>query len=194
MEAITSRLAGIWKSERLVYRSLEDSDAAFIHKAIQSDPVNMGLGGPPLMVPPTQKGAEQDVGRIIEGCMLAVMLCLPDDDGTPIGYLGLTKQNPRMVQARQTAMLIQIADGFQNKGYGREALDWALDWAFRQAGVHRVSIGTMSFNVRALALYKKVGFVEEGRKRESCYLDLQWWDAIELGILENEWKALRGLS
>ncbi|KAH8653865.1 acyl-CoA N-acyltransferase [Xylariales sp. PMI_506] len=192
MDEITRRLESVWKSERLVYRALEDTDAAFVHNAIRSDPVNVALGGPPLLAPLTKKESEQDVSRIIEACMLSVVICLPDN--TPIGYLGLAKQNPRMIPARQTAMAIQIASEFQDKGYGKEAVNWALDWAFRQAGVHRVSIETMSFNERAFALYKKIGFVEEGRKRESFYLDMQWWDSIQLGMLEDEWKSLRKIK
>jgi len=43
-------------------------------------------------------------------------------------------------------------------------------------------------------LYKRMGFVEEGRIRESVWLDRKWYDEVHLGILESEWEALRGLG
>ena len=68
-----------------------------------------------------------------------------------------------------------------------------MDWAFRYADMHRVSIAAVEFNARALALYRRLGFVEEGRKREICYFDCKWWDIIQLSLLNSEWKVLRDI-
>jgi RimJ/RimL family protein N-acetyltransferase len=69
-----------------------------------------------------------------------------------------------------------------------------LDWAFRHGGLHRVGIQTFGFNERAQHLYKKLGFVEEGRSREAVWHDRKWHDMVDLGMLESEWMALRGLE
>jgi RimJ/RimL family protein N-acetyltransferase len=42
----------------------------------------------------------------------------------------------------------------------------------------------------AIACYRACGFVEEGRERESCLLEGQWYDDILMGILEHEFHAL----
>lgn len=78
-----------------------------------------------------------------------------------------------------------------NKGYGSEAINWVLDWAFKYANVHKVEIGAVSYNDRAAHLYEKLGFKPEGRRRHVVFVNRQWYDIIEFGMLEDEWEALR---
>ncbi|KAK3934466.1 hypothetical protein QBC46DRAFT_273756, partial [Diplogelasinospora grovesii] len=49
-----------------------------------------------------------------------------------------------------------------------------------------------SYNERAVHLYQKLGFRLEGRKREVIYMNRKYYDAVEFGMLENDWKELRG--
>ncbi len=84
-------------------------------------------------------------------------------------------------------MLIQTP-----KGYGSEAINWAVDWAFNYANVHKVEIGTASYNERAAHLYERLGFKFEGRKREVIFMNRRWYDLVEFGMLEHEWAELRG--
>jgi RimJ/RimL family protein N-acetyltransferase len=44
---------------------------------------------------------------------------------------------------------------WQDKGFGTQATEWIVEYAFEQLGIHRVSLGMMASNERALALYKK---------------------------------------
>ncbi len=116
---------------------------------------------------------------------------------TPIGYvvLGfLGPPEPPRAHHRHTELGITLARPYQNQGYGSEAINWALDWAFRRAAMHRVSIGTVSFNLRGQHLYKKLGFVEEGRSRESVWHDRKWYDSVSYGMLESEWETIRGIK
>jgi len=80
------------------------------------------------------------------------------------------------------------------QGYGAEAISWAVDWAFKFANVHKVEIQASSYNERARHLYQKLGFNLEGNKREVVYFDRKYYDVIEFGMLESEWKILRGLD
>ena len=47
----------------------------------------------------------------------------------------------------------------------------------------RIELGVYSHNERAIALYKRSGFVEEGRKREAWKLDGMTSDIIDMAIL-----------
>ena len=40
-------------------------------------------------------------------------------------------------------------------------------------------------------LYKKLGFVEEGRHRDAHFHDRRFWDMISYSMLESEWAAIR---
>lgn len=230
MEAISEAFAGAFKTERLVFRAMEDTEAHkdWLFKNLWDNPVNFGLATPATFVPQTRKGFNKDIETITSNSLLAVFICLPkkqeeagsvqtsqqaekkeaggddndkdkkkagsqdEEDATKIGMLVMGK-NSNFTFRRRTGIGIQIVDAHQNQGYGREAINWALDWAFTFGDMHRVDIGTMSYNERAAALYQSIGFKLEGVKRESVFMNRQWHDHIELGMLVHEWEELRGL-
>ena len=59
--------------------------------------------------------------------------------------------------------------------------------------MHAVRLGVFSYNVGAIRLYERLGFVKEGCKRQALYFDRGWHDSLSYGMLESEWEALRGL-
>ena len=208
---IAESLANAYRSERLVYRAVENNeeDKSFVHTEINSDPVLVALASKRVVQPRDQRLAQKLV-EMMQASVMGVLICLPagGDDGsaatsngdkktaksTPIGILVV---EPGVIDAetarhRLVTLAISLAAPFRNKGYGTEAINWVLDWSFRCGGFHRVSIFAWSHNERAVHLYKRLGFVEEGRIRESVWLDRKWYDEVHLGILESEWEALRG--
>ena len=46
----------------------------------------------------------------------------------------------------------------------------------------------MEFNERALKCYKKCGFKEYGRRRQSKFVDGKYYDSIEMDILNEEFN------
>lgn len=111
--------------------------------------------------------------------------------GTAVGEIHLSRLPPNAAHHRSTEIGIDILPAFQGRGYGREAIEWALDYAFRRAGLHRVRIRAFEWNTGALRLYEKVGFKMEGREREALWHEGRWWDGVELGILEGEWWGMQ---
>lgn len=116
---------------------------------------------------------------------------LKSEWGTAIGEIHLSRLQTKAVHHRSTEIGIDILPAFQGKGYGREAIEWALDYAFRRAGLHRVRIRAFEWNAGAVRLYDKVGFKVEGRERESLWHEGRFWDGIELGMLEDEWREMQ---
>lgn len=78
-----------------------------------------------------------------------------------------------------------------NQGYGTEATDLMLGLAFDRLGLHRVTLTVFSFNERAVASYRKSGFVLEGTARQAIWRDGRFWDEYQMGILAEEWRTLR---
>ncbi len=72
------------------------------------------------------------------------------------------------------------------KGYGTEAMRLVAEHAFGAMGLHRLSCRVLAFNERAIASYKKVGFVEEGRERESACIGKAWEDDVIMGLLPSD--------
>ncbi|KAK5123957.1 hypothetical protein LTR85_002154 [Meristemomyces frigidus] len=79
----------------------------------------------------------------------------------------------------------------RGKGYGKEVLLWGLEYAFMELGLHRMQLEVYSFNEPAIQLYRKAGFVEEGRMRKVYFKGGEWYDVICMAILEEEWMELR---
>ena len=75
----------------------------------------------------------------------------------------------------------------QRKGYGSQALRMLLRFAFAELNLFRVSATVQEYNVAAIALLKKFGFVEEVRRRQALDRDGCRWDLIIFGLLKDEW-------
>jgi RimJ/RimL family protein N-acetyltransferase len=76
------------------------------------------------------------------------------------------------------------------KGYGTESGRLLLDYAFERLGFHRVSVGVVALNERALRFWEGLGFKKEGIERDGYYCDNEYSDFIMMSILEDEYKAL----
>jgi RimJ/RimL family protein N-acetyltransferase len=112
-----------------------------------------------------------------------------EEYGTAIGEIHLSRLEPQHMQHRSTEIGVDVLPEYQGKGYGSEAINWALEYAFHRAGLHRVKIGAFEWNKGAVRLYEKLGFKLEGRAREACWHEGKFWDMVEFGMLEGEWRA-----
>lgn len=109
---------------------------------------------------------------------------------TAIGWL-ILDCHTLTLHHRSCTLGIMIGSAHQGRGYGTEAINWALDWAFRVAAMHAVRLSCWSFNERAAALYRRLGFVQEGVTREAYYYNCMWYDRVLFLILDREWAALQ---
>jgi ribosomal protein S18 acetylase RimI-like enzyme len=53
---------------------------------------------------------------------------------------------------------------YRNQGIGKLLIKELLNWAEQNPLIEKVSLGVLSTNQRAIDLYKKMGFIQEGRK------------------------------
>jgi len=74
----------------------------------------------------------------------------------------------------------------RNKGYGKEVLNLLLDYSFNYLNINNIMLKVFSFNERAINCYKKVGFKEIGRRRQSYYLKGIFYDEVYMDILKEE--------
>jgi ribosomal protein S18 acetylase RimI-like enzyme len=66
---------------------------------------------------------------------------------------------------------------------GRGLLTAAIAWA-RERGLHKLSLSVFPHNAAAIALYRKFGFVEEGRRvKHYRRASGELWDALDMGLL-----------
>lgn len=74
------------------------------------------------------------------------------------------------------------------RGLGSDATRLALRHAFGTLGLHRVQLRVLAFNEEAITMYRRCGFVEEGRERDSCRMGDAWFDDVIMGVLDHEFR------
>jgi len=91
-------------------------------------------------------------------------------------------------RARHAEVGIHVGDTrFWNQGLGSQAVRLILRHAFETLNLHRVYLRVYEDNARALAVYRRVGFKEEGRLRQDHFLEGRYWDTLLMGLLKSEW-------
>lgn len=121
------------------------------------------------------------------------------NDGADIGLSVTSRKNGRLVghiglhgttvKDRCATLAVLIGSEHQNRGYGTDAVQTIVRYAFVELGLHRVELGVSGFNERGIAAYRKAGFVEEGRRREAVYRSGAWYDDVLMGQLRTDWEA-----
>lgn len=84
---------------------------------------------------------------------------------------------------------IMIGDEkYRGKGVGTFAVSSMVNHAFFNLNLRRLQLEVLEHNQTAQRLYKKIGFVEEGRKRKAVFKDGQYVDELIMGLLREEYK------
>jgi RimJ/RimL family protein N-acetyltransferase len=75
------------------------------------------------------------------------------------------------------------------RGLGTDATRLILAHGFGSMRLDRVDFRVLAFNHGAIASYINDGFVQEGRERQSCWLDGHWHDDIIMGVPATEFPG-----
>jgi RimJ/RimL family protein N-acetyltransferase len=76
-----------------------------------------------------------------------------------------------------------VARDWRGRGVGSALVAAAIELA-RSRGLHKLALSVFPHNEAAIALYRKFGFVEEGRRRRHVRrANGDLWDLIEMGLL-----------
>lgn len=109
-------------------------------------------------------------------------------DGTHIGNIGI--HNTDHVNRRATLGIMLGQKSLWGKGYGSDAVVTALRYAFKDLGLHKVSLRVFRNNARAVSSYEKCGFKKEGVEREQVFKDGKFQDLLVMSILDREFDEM----
>ncbi len=105
-------------------------------------------------------------------------------EGLHIGNIGLHKID-RFHRKAEVGIVIGEPT-FWSKGYGTEAMESALRYAFGPLGLNKVSLDVLETNERAIRTYERIRFVQEGVHREDAFKDGRFVHVIRMSILARE--------
>ena len=112
-------------------------------------------------------------------------LSIVNEKGVVVGYITYKE----ISEFKNVYVLgITIGKNFWNRGYGQDAIKVLLKYLFMDSAAYRVELEVLDFNSRAIQCYKKCGFIEEGKKRKTCFSYGSYRDLIIMGILREEFK------
>lgn len=92
---------------------------------------------------------------------------------------------------RRAEFQIIIAPAHQGNHYASIATRLAMDYAFTVLNLYKLSLIVDCENLRAIGVYKKLGFHEEGRLRHEFFVDGEYRDVFRMAIFQPEYLALR---
>lgn len=75
---------------------------------------------------------------------------------------------------------------YWGQGHATDAMRTMCRYGFDKMRLHKISLTVVTENHAAHHVYRKIGFVEEGRLRQVFRRDGQWYDQFTMGLLAGE--------
>nr|WP_290666156.1 GNAT family protein [Ardenticatena sp.] len=104
-----------------------------------------------------------------------------DVKGRIVGTLSLSPGQFGRKDAHLATLGIVLAPRYRGVGLGGAMLDAAIEWA-RTKAFEKIQLEVFATNERAIALYRRKGFVEEGRRRRAYKLRGEYVDGVLMGL------------
>ena len=101
-----------------------------------------------------------------------------------IGGVSLESASP---ENRSAVLGIAIGEKqFWDGGYGTDTMRTVCRFGFEMMNLHRIELEVIADNQRARHVYEKVGFRNEGCRRDALYKFGAYHDILVMGLLEGE--------
>ncbi|KAK7056749.1 hypothetical protein VNI00_002466 [Paramarasmius palmivorus] len=175
----------MYSTERLTLRAFQDSDIDHLLKLFNNASVMVTSSGD-YLVPRGPKYRETLEKMVNDSTFFAIIET--KEEKVSVGFTLLELLHRKHRGARYG---LGLTPEFWGKGFGTEVTKFMVDYAFISMGVHRLALDVFSPNEAAVQVYKKSGFIEEGRHRKAIWYEGRWVDIILMSILEEEWAARR---
>lgn len=131
-----------------------------------------------IEVPFDRQARREKLGRLSLQESAALLVADASPGGGP-GVVGHISIEIASYGVADIGML--VIEGWRGVGLGAAMLEAAIEWA-TNAGAHKMALEVWPHNSAGLELYRRAGFVEEGRKiRHYRRRNGELWDAILMG-------------
>lgn len=174
------------KGEKVVLRPLHQGDFQILYKWI-NDPEIMKLWYG-RDKPRSKEWVEKHFTSILEEKDPSQCWTI-EVEGKPIGYIYNTPEKDGDTGEFNGRIELDILIGEKdewNKGYGTDALLAMVNHAFSVQKAERVWLTPRSSNPRAIHVYEKVGFKQEGILRHFEKFEGKWINCVMMSLLKDE--------
>lgn len=96
---------------------------------------------------------------------------------------------------RRAEFQIIIAPEQQGQGIAAQATRLALDYGFKTLNLHKIFLHVDQENEKAIHIYARIGFVQEGVLIDEFFANGQYRNAIRMYLLQNDYlQAQAGIG
>lgn len=177
------------KGKKVSLRKVEKKDLPLLYKWINSPAVTRfwyGRDKPKSVQWVKKHFMPMVIGKSESSCWIIEVA------KKPIGFMYYTpgKNDDNEFNGRVELDILIGDDQEWGKGYGTDALQAMIKYAFRNQNTERVFLTPYAYNSRAIHLYQKVGFKKEGILRHFDKIEGKFRDCIMLSIIRDDFKKL----
>jgi RimJ/RimL family protein N-acetyltransferase len=180
----------IIRAGRVQLRPFEASDAE-LYRGWRADARPSAPAGWRERAPLSLAQVEARIARVTkeQGTDVFTFVICIAPDARPIGEVMLADVD-RINGIAELGIFIGDVDEW-GKGYGTDAVNAIVDFAFGELRLERVWLNVATDNPRARRAYDKVGFVEEATVRHDRYEGGRHTTGLVMSIVRGEWEARR---
>jgi ribosomal-protein-alanine N-acetyltransferase len=175
------------ETERLILRALTEEDADGPYPGWFNDAET--CAGNSHHVFPYSRAQALDYIRALRGDKTSLVLAMVlKSSSTHVGNVSLQQIHP---VHRSAELAIVIGEkSARGTGRGEEACRAIVTHGFRALNLHRIQCGTFATNAGMIATALKLGFQQEGVRRQAAYKNSGYVDVVEFGILAEEFAGM----
>ncbi len=175
-----------WQNELVRLRSIQESDWEG-HYYNRFDTPARRLLNCEVELPPTIEEAKEFVEKFakISSDTGRLMFSIENHDGENVGGINLNSIDEKN---GTFSVGLQIDRDHRSKGYGTAGMSIVLRYAFFERRLNKYYGHVLEGNVASATMLKKLGCVEEGRRRQMIYTNGKYYDEILFGMIKEEFK------
>jgi len=176
-----------WAGEKVRLRGLteDDAESAFANTLDSPGREMLQLG---IELPTSVEALRAELGKRanckdVDG---VILFAIEDQGGACVG--GVSLHTPSLKNGT-FGFGVNVHAPHRGKGYATDAVRILLKYCFHARRFQKCNSACVETNAASIALHKKLGFVEEGRRRRHLFLDGRFYDDILFGLTREEFDA-----
>jgi len=176
-----------WAGERIRLRGLTENDAESAFANALDSPgrqvLQLGIELPTSVDALRAELAKRAGCKDVDG---VIVFAIEDSDRTYVG--GISLHTPSLKNGT-FGFGVNVDRRHRGSGYATEAVRILLRYCFHERRFQKCNSACVESNDASIALHKKLGFIEEGRRRRQYYLNGRFYDDILFGLTREEFDA-----
>jgi len=168
--------------DKIYLRPIEAEDAKFLSRGENDPTVRESLF---LALPFSSTNEQEKIKQYIKSKEEIVLIIVEKETNKPVGQTAFFRID---CISRSAIFYLAILDPtYWSKGFGTEATQLMVDYAFNTLNLNRIQLHVCAENMPAIKIYQRVGFIKEGVLRQAMFRDGNYVDFWVMGILRSDW-------